>query len=153
MRCGLKWLMETARQRFRLGRGVISFVVGAGVFSLSAAIESVVNALHVSSVWQWADNCAGALATGMIVYLYEQRRHRKALARLRTIAQMNHHIRNALQPMLYMAGGNVPREQQMRMMRECVERIEWALTDVLPSEAVGPEPADRQPKYPPGDAS
>ena len=89
----------------------------------------------------------------MIVYLYERRRHRKNLDRLRVIAQMNHHIRNALQPMLYMASGNVPRELQMQMMRDCVDRIEWALTDVLPSEAVGPESADRRPKRPPEGSS
>lgn len=146
---GLKWLMETARQRFRLSRSVISFALGAGVFFLSAAIESAVTALHVSGAWQLADNCAGALATGMIVYLYEQHRHRKNLARLRIIAQMNHHIRNALQPMLYMEGNSMPREQQMQMMRACVDRIQWALTDVLPSEAVDSEPADWQPKQPP----
>ncbi|HEY3928118.1 MAG TPA: hypothetical protein VGL89_07080 [Candidatus Koribacter sp.] len=60
-----------------------------------------------------------------------QNRRQLVPARLEMIADMNHRIRNALQVLSYRAArhGN---EKETEMMRESIERIEWALREVLP---------------------
>ena len=60
-----------------------------------------------------------------------QNRRRLVRNRLEVIADMNHHIRNALQVISYGTathGG----KQETEMMRESIHRIEWALREVLP---------------------
>ena len=59
--------------------------------------------------------------------------------RLRTIAEMNHHIRNALQVIAY-ASSTTDSVQSVELIRSSVERIEWALREVLPGH-VTPEAA------------
>jgi hypothetical protein len=64
--------------------------------------------------------------------------------RLRTFADMNHHIRNALQVITY-ASAAQNQNDSVDMIRSSVERIEWALREVLPghvtSPAASPTPA------------
>jgi hypothetical protein len=52
---------------------------------------------------------------------------------MRVIADMNHHVRNALQPILY---SPFLKEQgeQVRLIQEGIRRIDWALREVLPGE-------------------
>ncbi len=70
---------------------------------------------------------------GLLAYIFviQARREAKTEARLRTIREMNHHIRNALQVISYWVTGEED-QQEVRMLRDSVERIEWALRDVLP---------------------
>ncbi len=71
----------------------------------------------------------------------ELQRRRLVRERLRTIAEMNHHIRNALQIITY-ATATDNGEASVEMIRSSVERIEWALREVLPGHvAVPSEPA------------
>jgi hypothetical protein len=51
--------------------------------------------------------------------------------KLRVIAQMNHHVRNALQGII---GCRIfsEEERQMQLIVDSVKRIEWALREVLP---------------------
>jgi hypothetical protein len=44
---------------------------------------------------------------------------------------MNHHIRNALQVLSYGTATH-GRKTETEMMRDSIERIEWALREVLP---------------------
>lgn len=63
--------------------------------------------------------------------------------RLRTIADMNHHIRNALQVITYASAAR--QADSVEMIRDSVERIEWALREVLPGHATAqPEPESQQ---------
>ncbi len=82
--------------------------------------------------------------TGVAVgFLYFQviriERERRAMVqqRLRTIAEMNHHIRNALQVIAY-ASVTADSTKSVELIRTSVERIEWALREVLPGH-VTPE--------------
>ena len=59
--------------------------------------------------------------------------------RLRTIAEMNHHIRNALQVITY-ATAAPKDEESVELIRSSVERIEWALREVLPGEGAASTP-------------
>lgn len=143
-----------AFRTFRLNRRAISVAVGIAIFSLGVIIEGSLHAMNIQGFWEWADNCISALAAGMIIYYYEQRQYKKDLSRLRVIAEMNHHIRNALQPMIYLTGEAMPREQQLKLIRNSVDRIQWALTDILPGDAAAPRTGNWPPKQgAPGDAA
>ncbi len=74
---------------------------------------------------------------------YERMRRNVVSQRLRTIAEMNHHIRNSLQVITYATAAQNNAES-VEMIRNSVERIEWALREVLPGHvevpAAAPEP-------------
>lgn len=72
---------------------------------------------------------AGILA--FILGLHHAQRDRFVAARLKIITEMNHHIRNALQVITFEArrSGN---ENEIRVMQDAVDRITWALREVLP---------------------
>jgi len=72
------------------------------------------------------------LVAGVLVHLLSIReRQRRAYVecRLRVIAEMNHHIRNALQVITFYSRKG---EKQEVGVIEAVERIQWALREVLP---------------------
>jgi two-component sensor histidine kinase len=50
---------------------------------------------------------------------------------MRVIAEMNHHIRNALQ-VIQFSTRNQSGEAEVKAMRDAVQRITWALREVLP---------------------
>jgi hypothetical protein len=67
----------------------------------------------------------------------ERLRRNTISQRLRTISEMNHHIRNSLQVITYAAATQRDSES-VEMIRSSVERIEWALREVLPNQIDGP---------------
>jgi hypothetical protein len=69
---------------------------------------------------------------GVLVYVLSlrERQHQAYVeCRLRVIADMNHHIRNALQVITFYSRTGA--KQQVGIV-EAVERIQWALREVLP---------------------
>ena len=73
----------------------------------------------------------GFVAAALIYFLSVRERQRRAYVdcRLRVIAEMNHHIRNALQVITFYSRKG---EKQEVGVVEAVERIQWALREVLP---------------------
>jgi hypothetical protein len=55
-------------------------------------------------------------------------------ARMHTIAELNHHIRNALQVIKFLGGQQRSGldAMQLQLINDSVDRIEWALREVLP---------------------
>jgi hypothetical protein len=74
---------------------------------------------------------------------YERMRRKLVRERLRTIAEMNHHIRNALQVITYAAATDNHKDS-MNLIRISVERIEWALREVLPGHSTSAEAPQAQ---------
>jgi hypothetical protein len=64
-------------------------------------------------------------------------------ARMKTIAELNHHIRNALQVIKYLGGAQRSGldAMQLQLINDSVNRIEWALREVLPRYPLGNEGA------------
>lgn len=61
-------------------------------------------------------------------------RHRLNVARMQVIAEMNHHIRNALSPVSLSL--DATENQQLKLViSDAVDRIDWALREILPREA------------------
>ena len=80
-----------------------------------------------------SDTLAAVIA-GVLVYRllqYERDRREQLRQRLEIIAEMNHHVRNALQ-VISLSGYSADSEQQLEHIREGVNRIQWALKEVLP---------------------
>jgi hypothetical protein len=81
-----------------------------------------------------------AIVAGFLFYsLTNNERLRRKIMRekLRTIAEMNHHIRNSLQVITY-ATATPKTAESMELIRSSVERIEWALREVLPGQVDSP---------------
>ena len=79
----------------------------------------------------------GMLAAKLLHSAYQARQH--ALARLRVIAELNHHVRNALE-VISLSAYITRDEEAIRHIMEGVNRIEWALREILPRESfpIGP---------------
>lgn len=63
----------------------------------------------------------------------ERERQMFIRGRLHTISEMNHHIRNALQVISFYSYQGQD-EKMVAMLSQAVNRIEWALSEVLPGE-------------------
>jgi hypothetical protein len=85
----------------------------------------------------------GSIA-GLLFYQYvrnERSRRDLVRQRMQTIVELNHHIRNALQVIKFWGVQHqncILDDAQAQLMKDSVDRIEWALREVLPRY---PEPA------------
>lgn len=120
---------------------VYSVLIAVAIFVFATSIYAVAHTHEVLNPRDLTDNLITAIVTGFIVFLYERRRYRDMRHRLRTIAAMNHHIRNALQSVLWVPYAS-DQEQQLKSVHYSVTRIEWALREILPGES--PDAPDAQ---------
>ena len=91
-------------------------------------------------------NALTGIVAGFLFFSFtnnERLRRNVISQRLRTISEMNHHIRNSLQVITY-ATATQRSSESVEMIRSSVERIEWALREVLPSEIHGPIAAPQE---------
>ena len=123
-----------------LRRALFSFFLGFGIFILGVALRTVLDTLGVGGMPALMDDLLVGIVAGAMVFAYERHQHKLVLARMRVIAEMNHHVRNALQPILY-SPFLKEQAEQVRLIQEGTRRIEWALREVLPGE-VEPAPPE-----------
>ena len=87
-----------------------------------------------------SNSVTGLFAGGLFYQLArEERAHRELVrARMKTIAELNHHIRNALQVIRFWGAQQRPAldAMQLQLINDSVDRIEWALREVLPQYGV-----------------
>jgi hypothetical protein len=78
----------------------------------------------------------GIVAGSFLFYLarHEKTQRQLICERMKTIAELNHHIRNALQVIKYYGAvhGQGPEARSVQMINESAHRIEWALRELLP---------------------
>jgi len=118
-------------------RAAYSFGLGCGIFLLGVALRALLDNLGVSGVPAAVDDLLiGALA-GVLVFAYERHQHKLILEKMRVISEMNHHVRNALQPIMY-SPYLKEQAEQVRTIQEGTRRIEWALREVLPGDDLAP---------------
>ena len=126
--------MDTRKPSPLLHRAGYSFLLGFGIFLAGALLEVLLRQKGVTGRWELVDNCVTAVITGFLVFAYEKQRYKTLLRNLRVIAAMNHHVRNALQSVMKLPYSSTQGEQIM-LARESVNRIQWALQEVLPGES------------------
>ena len=116
-----------------LRRAGYSFLLGFGIFLAGALLQIMFRQLGISGIWELVDNVVSGIVTGLIAFFYETQRHKTVVRNLRMIAAMNHHVRNALQSILYVPYSPTQADQ-MKVIQASVERIQWALREILPGE-------------------
>ena len=60
------------------------------------------------------------------------------IARMQVIGEMNHHIRNALAP-ISLSVDAIENQQLIHVISDGIDRIDWALREILPREFSLPE--------------
>jgi hypothetical protein len=93
--------------------------------------------LGVSGVPAVVDDLLIGVLAGVLVFAYERHQHKLILEKMRVISEMNHHVRNALQPIMY-SPYLKEQAEQVRIIQEGTRRIDWALREVLPGEDAFP---------------
>lgn len=90
-------------------------------------------------------NVVNGVIAGALFYQFvrnEKIRHEMVRERMHTIAELNHHIRNALQVIKFWGAQHQNcqlDDTQLQLMKDSVDRIEWALRELLPSYPGAPE--------------
>ena len=79
------------------------------------------------------DDALVGLVAGLLVFLYERRQRQNLIKKPEVIRLMNHHVRNSLQ-VISIAASVPQRVASTEQLQEAVERIEWALREVLPGQ-------------------
>src|SRR5215469_5674775 len=111
-------------------RFVRSLAMGIGLFALGALVQAWLVVGGVRGVMEYLDDLILGLLAGLLVFAYEQKRHNAMLKRIRVIADMNHHVRNALQAITL--SRYAENTQQIQVIDESAQRIQWALRELLP---------------------
>ncbi|HEU5413725.1 MAG TPA: hypothetical protein VFW31_08215 [Candidatus Angelobacter sp.] len=114
----------------------ISILLGVIIAAIGSVLEAILDHHSIIGLESLDDIVIGVIAA-IMVFAYEQRRHRAILNKVRVIAAMNHHVRNALQTISY--APYTEQEKQIRLLGESVQRIEWALREILPAEETAPD--------------
>ena len=107
----------------------VFFVIDNFLDHLMLRIASANIALEIS------DAITAILIGAMVAQLAVLHRQRQiqAHARVQRIAEMNHHVRNALQVITYWSLAE-KEKRQVELMQDAVNRIQWALREVLPRD-------------------
>lgn len=122
---------EDPRSRDLLIFAIVAIVVGAiGMAFDQLLVKEGVHRLDIIALSNGLTGIAAGLLYFQVTRIDRERRA-ATQERLRTIADMNHHIRNALQVISY-ASTTADKSQSMELIGQSVERIEWALREVLP---------------------
>lgn len=121
-------------------RAAYSFALGFGIFLLGVVLRTLLDRWNVGGVTAMFDDILTGILAGLLVFAYERHQHKAILDRMRMIADMNHHVRNALQPIVY-SPFLKEQAEQVRMIQEGTKRIEWALKEVLTGESTAEPPS------------
>lgn len=120
-------------------RAGTSFLLGLTVFVLGALLEYFLNRFNAHGVSAFLDDLLIGVLAGGVVFAYESHRYKLMVRQMRVIADMNHHVRNALQPILY-SPYMKEQAEQIRMIQLGTDRIQWALREVLHGNFDDPPP-------------
>jgi len=115
-----------------LQRVGFSFLLGFGLFAFGALVQGVLGLRGITGISAYLDDLILGVLAGLLVFAYEQRRSRETRKKLAVIAAMNHHVRNALQTISYLPYAD--QAKQVQLMQQSVNRIQWALQEILPGE-------------------
>jgi hypothetical protein len=125
------WIYTASRKKLRL----VSAGIGAVVFGSAMLLDRVLVSrgrprTQISAI---SNGFMGFITGWFVMRTMDQvcERRENVAARLKTIADMNHHIRNALQTIQFSAYSTKD-QQTIAEITDAVERIQWALREVLP---------------------
>jgi signal transduction histidine kinase len=110
-----------------------SILAGFGIFFLGSLFDLWLHQHAERLLVAIVSNALIGVGVGLLVLLYERRQRQNMIRKLEVIRMMNHHVRNSLQVISFAA--SVPQQEELgNNLRDAVERIEWALREVLPGQ-------------------
>jgi hypothetical protein len=118
-------------RRSALWKATLLFHSGSGALDYC---RSAIYALRAQWIATNSGRLAGRTDCRLNLFLYERHRVRRFSEQLHVIDLMNHHIRNALQPLMFLTFQPEGRAQT-KLVEECVRHIDWALREVLPGKS------------------
>jgi len=110
-----------------------SILTGFGVFLLGSLSDVWLHRHGGTLSVAIVDDAVVGVAAGLLVFFYERRQNQTMVRKLEVIRLMNHHVRNSLQ-VISLAASVPQREELACKIQDAVERIEWALREVLPGQ-------------------
>lgn len=130
------WL---ARERIRP-----ALVTGGILFLCSVGINFLLFRLRLPGAATLLDDLAIAVLGALLAFFYVSaisvnQEYKRAKERIILIAELNHHIRNALT--IIQCSGDIADEQdRVHRVEEAIQRIDWVLTDLVPTTGSAKEP-------------
>jgi signal transduction histidine kinase len=127
----------------QLTTALIALGVGLACFAITELLHFLLVPDIGRQKERWLAEAMAALVVSLLtakLIAVMRRQHEATLARLQVISEINHHIRNALMAIVASAD-RTNDEQYLHTVSECVERIDWALREILPREQPLPEEA------------
>jgi hypothetical protein len=102
-------------------------------FALTHLLEE---GLHMSPFWaDVIENLAVGLTAGIVFWEHDAFRRRVSQRRAATVAELNHHIRNALQIITY--SRYAPEAEQLSILQDATTRIDAVLTEITQQGETG----------------
>jgi hypothetical protein len=137
------------RYRYALLAGFVMFAVVHLIDALLAKMSLHAEATYIDDV------LLGALTGGLVFFLQQrhERELRKHLECEAMISEMNHHIRNALQVIVCRTSPDAQDREDLEPLQGAVNRIDWALREILPIAVKDPDDEPAQVSKPPSLAS
>jgi hypothetical protein len=116
---------------------IAAAVAGVVLFAVSYAADAILYMLKIPAALTVTDNIAVAAVAAAVVLIFLYHRHEqevvaRAKERAIIVAEMNHHIRNAMTPLaLGLSSDDV--NERMRTLDQATDRLDHVLTHLLPT--------------------
>ena len=125
--------------------GLLSLLVAVVVSLIGVVLDRLLLKEGISrlDMLVFSNGLTGLFAGGLFWQMAREAKASRALVeeRMKTIAELNHHIRNALQVIKFLGGQRSGLDAvQLQLINDSADRIEWALREVLPRYPVGAIP-------------
>ncbi|HET9696298.1 MAG TPA: hypothetical protein VFP40_05485 [Terriglobales bacterium] len=118
----------------RTGRILLAVIASVIIFLVSSAADLFMFKEHEPArITVEISDAVSSIAIGLLWFQLlrmQQQRREDLRRRIEMIADMNHHVRNALQVISLSTHGRD--QQEIANIRESMNRIQWALKEVLP---------------------
>jgi len=128
--------------------GLLSLAVVIVVSALGIVLDRLLlkEGLPRLDMMIFSNGLTGLFAGGLFLQMAREAKASRALVeeRMKTIAELNHHIRNA-QVIKFLGGQRSGLDAvQLQLINDSADRIEWALREVLPRYSVGAMPVPEE---------
>jgi 4-amino-4-deoxy-L-arabinose transferase-like glycosyltransferase len=110
-----------------------SILAGFGIFFLGSLSDLWLHQHAGRPMIEIMADVLIGVGVGFLVLFYERRQRQNMVRKLEVIRMMNHHVRNSLQVISFAASGQ-QQEELGKQVQDAMQRIEWALREVLPGQ-------------------
>jgi hypothetical protein len=137
------------RKRVIIGKPLLAgLAIGVVIFIIDSGLEYMLLDNGISHSWTLfiSDAIAAAAVAFFATYTFSLHQQKVADVRERVerVVEMNHHVRNALQVITYWSLAERDKKE-VELIRQAVDRIEWALREILPAGLGSASPFRRPP--------